>query len=204
MAQNDDFCAVGKVMTAPQFSHETDDGAEFYFFFMLVQRHSGVLDMFRCVIPHNMTAEVEVDKEIEVYGEVRTRNEYDGEKRHTMVYVLVREIYAAHAEAVPTNRLLLDGYVCKKPIIRDTPLGKHICDVIVAVKHPHGKSSYIPCIVWGAGADVVGEKNVGDRIMLRGRLQSREYEKDGRIRTAYEVSVEQFGEKELGHGKGDC
>lgn len=204
MASNDDFCAIGQAITNPCFSHETCDGKHFYFFFMFAKRHSGVFDMFRCVIPHDLTAEVEEGKEIEIYGEIRTHNTYDGDKRHTMVYVLVREVYTAHPEAVPTDRVFLDGYICKKPIVRDAPLGRRICNLIVEVNHPYGRSSYIPCIVWGASADMVGEKNVGDRIMLRGRLQSREYEKDGRIRTAYEVSVEQFGEKELGHGKGDC
>ena len=199
MAYNDEFCGIGTVITNPQFSHEGFD-----FFFMFAKRHSEVLDMFRCVIPHELTAYVEQGKEIEVYGEVRTRNYYENEKKHTMVYVLVKEVYTARPEAIATNSVSLDGFISRPPIVRDTPKGKRICDVIVAVNHPHGKSSYIPCIVWGAGADVVGEKNVGDRIMLRGRLQSREYEKDGRIRTAYEVSVEQFGEKELGHGKGDC
>lgn len=190
MAYNDEFCAVGTVITNPQFSHEGFD-----FFFMFAKRHSGVLDMFRCVIPHELTAEVEQGKEIEIYGEVRTRNYYENDKKRTMVYVLVKEVYTARPEATSTNSVSLDGFIAKPPIVRDTPMGKRICDVILTVNHG-GRSSYIPCIIWGGSADLVGKKTVGDRLIVRGRLQSREYMKDGDMKIAYEVSVSEFEEGE--------
>lgn len=188
MAYNDEFCGIGTVITNPQFSHEGFD-----FFFMFAKRHSGALDMFRCVIPHELTAEVEQGKEIEIYGEVRTRNYYENETRHTMVYVLVKEVYTARPEAIATNSVLLDGFIAKPPIVRDTPLGRRVCDVILAVNHC-GRSSYIPCIFWGGSADIVGKKTVGDRLIVRGRLQSREYWKEEDLKIAYEVSVSEFEE----------
>lgn len=190
MAYNDEFCGIGTVITNPQFSHEGFD-----FFFMFAKRHSGVLDMFRCVIPHELTAEVEQGKEIEIYGEVRTRYYYENDVRHVMVYVLVKEVYTARPEAISTNSVALDGFIAKPPIVRDTPKGKRICDVILAVNHSSGRSSYIPCIVWGGSADLVGKKTVGDRLIIRGRLQSREYWKEEDLKIAYEVSVSEFGEE---------
>lgn len=191
MAYNDEFCGIGTVITNPQFSHEGFD-----FFFMFAKRHSGVLDMFRCVIPHELTAEVEQGKEIEIYGEVRTRNYYENDVRHTMVYVLVKEVYTARPEAISTNSVSLDGFISKPPIVRDTPMGRRICDVILAVNHSSGRSSYIPCIIWGGSADLVGKKTVGDRLIVRGRLQSREYWKEEDLKIAYEVSVSEFEEGE--------
>lgn len=191
MAYNDEFCGIGTVITNPQFSHEGFD-----FFFMFAKRHSGVLDMFRCVIPHELTAEVEQGKEIEIYGEVRTRYYYENDVRHMMVYVLVKEVYTARPEAISTNSVALDGFISRPPIVRDTPKGKRICDVILAVNHSSGRSSYIPCIVWGGSADLVGKKTVGDRLIVRGRLQSREYWKEEDLKIAYEVSVSEFEEGE--------
>lgn len=191
MAYNDEFCGIGTVITNPQFSHEGFD-----FFFMFAKRHSGVLDMFRCVIPHELTAEVEQGKEIEIYGEVRTRYYYENDVRHVMVYVLVKEVYTARPEAIATNSVSLDGFISRPPIVRDTPKGKRICDVILAVNHSSGRSSYIPCIVWGGSADLVGKKTVGDRLIIRGRLQSREYWKEKDLKIAYEVSVSEFEEGE--------
>lgn len=189
MAYNDEFCGIGTVITNPQFSHEGFD-----FFFMFAKRHSGVLDMFRCVIPHELTAYVEQGKEIEIYGEVRTRNYYEEDKRHTMVYVLVKEIYTARPEAIATNSVMLDGFIAKPPIVRDTPSGRRICDVILAVNHSSGRSSCIPCILWGGSADLVGKKKIGDRLLICGRLQSREYWKEEDLKIAYEVSVSEFEE----------
>lgn len=191
MATNDEFCGIGTVITNPQFSHEGFD-----FFFMFAKRYSGVLDMFRCVIPHELTAYVEQGKEIEIYGEVRTRKYYEDGKKRVMVYVLVKEVYSARPEAIATNSVLLDGFIAKPPIVRDTPSGKRICDVILAVNHSSGKSSYIPCILWGGSADIVGKKKIGDTLIVRGRLQSREYMKDGDLKVAYEVSVSEFEEGE--------
>ena len=196
MATNDEFCGIGTAITNPQFSHETEDGSKFYFFFMFAKRHSGVLDMFRCVIPHELTAEVEQGKEIEIYGEVRTRNYYENDVRHTMVYVLVKEVYTARPEAISTNSVALDGFISRPPIVRYTPKGKRVCDVVLAVNHSIGRSSYIPCIIWGGSADLVGKKTVGDRLIIRGRLQSREYWKEEDLKIAYEVSVSEFEEGE--------
>lgn len=191
MSVTNDFCGIGVAISAPQFCHKTKYGDCFQFF-VKTKRHSGIFDIFRCIIPHELTGEVEVGKEIEIYGEVRTRNEWEGSKRHLKVYVWAKEIYTPAPEALDTNRVMLDGTICKKPILRDTPLGRRICEVLLAVNRPYGEADYIPCILWGKSAEIVSEKDVGTRLVIRGRLQSREYEKNGQIMTAYEVSAEQF------------
>ena len=142
-----------------------------------------------------MTQYVEVDKELELYGEIRTYNYTIDNKRKVNVFVWVKEIYTPAPEAVNENTVLLDGFICKPPTLRNTPLGRRICDVLLAVNRPHGLSSYIPCIFWGSSADKISELTVGDEISFRGRLQSREYEKDGEIRTVNEISAIRFGEE---------
>ena len=194
MAKNNDFKAIGTVISEPQFDYECR-GESFFTFFMKVKRTSGVFDVFRCSISSFLTQYVEVDKELELYGEIRTYNYTIDNKRKVNVFVWVKEIYTPAPEAVNENTVLLDGFICKPPTLRNTPLGRRICDVLLAVNRPHGLSSYIPCIFWGSSADKISELTVGDEISFRGRLQSREYEKDGEIRTVNEISAIRFGEE---------
>ena len=194
MAKNNDFKAIGTVISEPQFDYECH-GESFFSFFMKVKRTSGVYDVFRCSISSFLTQYVEVGKDLEIYGEIRTYNYTIDNKRKVNVFVWVKEIYTPAPEAVNENTVLLDGSICKPPTLRTTPLGRRICDVLLAVNRPHGLSSYIPCIFWGSSADKISELTVGDEISFRGRLQSREYEKDGEIRTVNEVSAIRFGEE---------
>ena len=191
MSATNDFCGIGEVISAPQFCHKTKFGDCFQFH-VKVMRNSGKFDIFRCIVLHHLMDKVKVGNPIEIYGEIRTRNEWVNNKNKLKVYVWAKEIFNPAPEAVYTNRISLDGVICKPPILRDTPLGKRICDVLLAVNRPYGESDYIPCILWGKSAEIVSEKEVGARLVIRGRFQSREYEKDGQIMTAYEVSAEQF------------
>ena len=109
--------------------------------------------------------------------------------------MFAKEVYIPAEEAPDEDVTMLDGFVARPPIVRQTPLGKTICDVIVAVNCPYQKSYYIPCIFWGSSAEMVGKLTVGSQIILRGRLQSREYEKDGKIHTTYEVSAWKYGKE---------
>lgn len=199
MAKNNDFKAIGTVISEPQFDYECS-GESFFSFFMKAKRASGVYDVFRCSISSFLTRYVEVDKELEIYGEIRTYNYTIDNKRKLDVFVWVKEIYAPAQESVNENTVLLDGFICKQPVLRSTPLGKLICDVILAVNRPHGLSSYIPCIFWGSSAEKVSELKVGDEVSFRGRLQSREYKKETEsgiiTRTVWEVSAQTITEVE--------
>jgi len=133
---------------------------------------------------------------VSITGQLRSYNRWDGEKKKLELFVFVKEVTAigAFMNQMANNQIALDGYLCKPPMFRGTPLGRKITDLLVAVNRSHGKSDYIPCIVWGRNASYVSKMPVGSRIQITGRFQSRKYEKkldDGsvEIRTAYEVSV---------------
>ena len=85
--------------------------------------------------------------------------------------------------------LFLDGYICREPVYRTTPLGREITDLLIAINRPYGKSDYIPCIAWGRTAQWASRLEVGNRVQLYGRIQSREYKKQGEVRVAYEISI---------------
>ena len=118
-----------------------------------------------------------------------------------MITVLVRDL-AVTQEGEGVNRLVLSGALCKRPVVRRTPLGRSICDLLLAVNRAYGRADYLPCIAWGSLAACCGRMSVGDRLRLEGRLQSRQYRKvvDGEevTRVAYEVSVMNLLEEEAG------
>lgn len=165
-------------------------------------RQSGTADYIKCIASEVHANNLRTGMLVNLSGNVRTRNFNDGKKSRLDIYVFVNDIECFDPENFRTydnNCVLLDGFICKKPIVRDTPLGRKIADVLLAVNGNFGKSSYIPCIIWGRNADRVAMCEVGTEIKLKGRLQSREYVKkleDGaeEIRTAYEVSVMCFEE----------
>jgi hypothetical protein len=132
-------------------------------------------------------------KSICALGQFRSYNKIEGGKSRLMLTVFVRELLDDLPDKNP-NSILLSGYICKPPIYRTTPFNREIADVLVAVNRAYNKSDYIPCIAWGRNARFVRNLNVGDRIAISGRIQSREYQKrlsdsDVRTMTAYEVSV---------------
>lgn len=173
-----------------KFSHEYK-GEKFYSFNLYTQRLSGYSDIVPCVVPEVNMLYLHNAENVGFCGEVRTRNvEVDG-KRHLEIYVFVRDFGECGGD---TNYVELQGFICKQPILRETPLGRTICDVIVAVNRPTGQSDYIPCIFWGRQALRVAEMEVGKEISITGRLQSREYVKQNlfgecETKTAYELSV---------------
>ncbi len=129
-------------------------------------------------------------------GQFRSYNRHEEKKNRLILSVFVREIEFIDEleESSKTNQIYLDGYICKEPVYRKTPLGREIADVLLAVNRPYGKSDYIPCICWGRNARFAGGFSVGDRCEIWGRIQSREYmkkisEDQLEKRIAYEVSV---------------
>ena len=131
-----------------------------------------------------------------VSGQFRSYNRHEEQKNRLILSVFVREVSFVEdeIEGAKTNSILLDGYICKAPIYRKTPLGREIADLLLAVNRPYGKSDYIPCICWGRNARYAAGFDVGTHIQVLGRIQSREYvkklsETETEKRVAYEVSV---------------
>ena len=131
-----------------------------------------------------------------VTGQVRSYNHHDEQKNRLVLSVFVREVTFVEEEldGAKTNSIFLDGYICKTPIYRKTPLGREIADLLLAVNRPYGKSDYIPCICWGRNARFASSFEVGEHVQILGRIQSREYikkltETETQKRIAYEVSV---------------
>ena len=129
-------------------------------------------------------------------GQFRSYNQHEEKKNRLVLSVFVREVSFVEEEmdGAKTNSILLDGYICKRPIYRKTPLGREIADLLLAVNRPYGKSDYIPCICWGRNARFASGFEVGEHVQVLGRIQSREYvkklsETESEKRIAYEVSV---------------
>lgn len=131
-----------------------------------------------------------------IVGQFRSYNRHEERKNRLVLSVFAREIEFVEeiSESAKTNQIFLDGYICKAPVYRKTPLGREIADLLLAVNRPYGKSDYIPCICWGRNARYVSSFTVGSRCLVWGRIQSREYvkkisEEMTEKRVAYEVSV---------------
>ena len=142
------------------------------------------------------TFENHVGEWVDLVGQYRSYNLHEGLKNKLQLSVFVREIEYIDdmEEAKGVNQIFLDGFICKAPIYRKTPLGREIADLLVAVNRPYGKSDYIPCIVWGRNARYASTFEVGGRVRVHGRIQSREYvkklsEEEVEKRVAYEISV---------------
>ena len=171
----------------PELEYENTRGKKFLRMYLSVPRESGTVDMIPVVFREDKLVDADV---LKVIGEVQTKNK-DG---HLDVYVYAREIGAGNDNEIGTNNININGFFCKGPVFRTTPLGKRICDMMVASNRDHHKLDYIPCICWGNKAKFAGELNTGANVSLNGRFQSREYVKrtdDGEeTRIAYEVSCD--------------
>ncbi len=202
-SDNNHITLVGKVTSEKRFSHEIY-GEKFYIFNLSIPRLSGNADSIPITISERLLTErdLPVESKVSVHGQFRSYNCYEGERNRLILTVFAKEIefMENQEEEIPvgkdviTNEVILDGYICKKPIYRKTPFGREIADVLLAVNRSYNKSDYIPCIAWGRNAKFCETVPVGAEIRVVGRVQSREYEKkheDGTIekRVAYEVSV---------------
>lgn len=181
-------CAAGR----PKFSHESR-GQAFYSFPLEVERLSGAVDRLNVIAREELLSALRIDgqEKLHVLGEVRSFNNKSGTGSRLVISVFARDL--AFDDLEDCNQVFLTGTLCKAPNIRVTPMGREICDLMLAVNRRYGRSDYLPCIAWGLRAREAAEWSVGDRIRLQGRLQSRRYIKliDGQQeeKTAYEVSV---------------
>lgn len=202
-SENNHIILVGKVTSEKRFSHEIY-GEKFYIFDLSVPRLSGNADIIPITISERLmvNGDLPINTKITVEGQFRSYNSY-GEGRNKLVLtvfaknVTLLEDQESEVEARKdfiSNEVTLIGYICKKPVYRQTPFGREIADILLAVNRAYSKSDYIPCIAWGRTARFCENMEVGTEVKIVGRVQSRQYEKkheDGTIenKVAYEVSV---------------
>lgn len=177
------------LVTKCEFSHETHE-EKFYKLNVNVYRQSGILDEIPVLVSENVFIDIAFlqNQNVEINGEFRSHNQEVDGKRKLILSVLAKTI-SFSVENEFSNDITLNAFICKPPILRTTPLGKTVCDLLVAVNRKTRKSDYIPCIIWGKNAKIAGKLNVGDNIIINGRIQSRKYTKNNETRTAYEVSI---------------
>lgn len=185
----------GVVLSDLKFSHKTY-GEIFYTFVLGIERRSGYIDEINVMVSERLIFEnpPRIDDFLEIKGQVRTYNELVDEKNKLNVVVFAKEIYPSENFGYNENYIYLEGFLCKPPIKRTSPLGREICDMMLAVNRMYNKSDYIPCIAWGRNAGYAEKLGVGTKLAVEGRIQSREYKKklDGgaaEMRKAFEVSV---------------
>lgn len=191
---NNKVTLAGTVVTEPEFSHEVF-GEGFYEFRLSVLRLSMQTDTLPVTISERLMDEVKIvtGAKICINGQFRSYNKLDNNKSRLMLTIFARSVSEFDEEINP-NMIELEGFICKAPMYRTTPFKREICDLLVAVNRAYNKSDYIPCIAWGRNARYVNTLNVGDRISLCGRIQSRDYQKldvNGEYvtKTAFEVSI---------------
>ena len=182
----------GTVHTPPRFSHKSRD-EEFYQFSLDVARLSGAVDTIQIIARDKLLDALEIGGggKLCVLGEVRSFNNKSGVGPRLVITVFARELWFDDGE--DENTIELTGVLCKQPKLRVTPMGREICDLMLAVRRRYGRSDYLPCIAWGACARAAEHWDVGCAVSLTGRIQSRAYLKtengEAVEKTAYEVSV---------------
>lgn len=204
---NNQVTIAGEILGGFTFSHDVF-GEGFYLVEISVGRLSESSDIIPIMVSERL---IDVKQDYTgmyaiINGQFRSYNRHEETKNRLVLSVFAREINIAEQPTgeVRPNYIFLDGYVCKPPIYRKTPLGREIADVLLAVNRPYGKSDYIPCICWGRNARFAEGFQVGEHIQIWGRIQSREYQKklsenEFERRVAYEVSVSKLecvGEEE--------
>ena len=195
--ENNQVTITGEVVSDFQYSHEVF-GEGFYMVEVSVNRLSNFADIIPMMISERL---IDVSQDytgefIMASGQFRSYNRHEERRNRLVLSVFAREVSFIDEmeESSKTNQIFLDGYICKPPVYRKTPLGREIADLLLAVNRPYGKSDYIPCICWGRNARYASAFEVGGHVLIWGRIQSRDYmkkigENETEKRVAYEVSV---------------
>lgn len=189
---------LGKVVSTPVLSH-TVYKEKFYVLDLEVDRLSESVDVLPVLISEKLMADVAVGTYVKITGQMRTYNKMENKSRKLLIYIFTRDIDVVTEEYVknyklPNNDVTLVGFVCKEPVYRTTPFGRVIADLLIAVNRSYSNSDYIPCIAWGRNAKYAKTFEVGQKVEIKGRFQSRDYTKkdaDGNVTTkkAYELSI---------------
>ena len=197
--KNNKVTLSGEIVSNFEFSHEVY-GEEFYTVMLASERLSGQKDIIPIMVSERLV-DVKADwigRFVRVNGQFRSYNKHENGRRHLELSVFVREFEDITEERdfglEDENLISLEGYICKEPKYRETPLGREIADILLAVNRKYGKTDYVPCIAWGRNAKFASGLEIGTRLQIDGRIQSREYQKrisDDKYetRTAYEVSI---------------
>ena len=182
----------GSLISLPEFSHE-NHGRQFYRFVLEVPRLSGAVDLLPVVAEKSVLDQIDpcAGAYLTVSGQIRSHNQRTDGIRHLLIFVFAASVAAEDGE--PINDVQIEGLLCRDPTYRRTPLGREICDVMLAVPRAFRRADYLPCILWGRTAQEVSVCKTRDRVRICGRLQSRVYTKlteaGAEERTAYEVSA---------------
>lgn len=182
----------GTLFSMPEFSHE-NHGRRFFRFFLNVPRLSGAVDTLPVITEESILNAVDLSagEMLTITGQIRSHNVRTDGRRHLLIFVFAATILCEDGE--PINDCILEGPICREPTYRRTPLGREICDVMLAVPRAFKRADYLPCILWGRTAVEASSCHTRDRIRIYGRLQSRSYtkltENGPEERTAYEISA---------------
>ena len=202
LMENNKVFLKGEVVSSLEFSHEAF-GEGFYELKLKVERLSNNYDIIPIIISEKLLyhQDFEMGKEVSIQGQFRSFNKLEEGKSKLILNVFVRNIIQLD-DTINPNIVELSGYICKAPVFRMTPFGREICDILIAVNRAYNKSDYLPCIVWGRNARFARDLEVGQKVNLVGRIQSREYQKklndfDTITKTAYEISVNKISVDEL-------
>ena len=195
LMNNNKVYLQGELANSPKYNHTVLD-EDFYSFDLIVPRLSGQNDILPITISSKLIAEnqLKAGDKIALRGQFRSYNKLDKGKSKLILSVFCRELCDWDNNA-NSNVIDLSGYICKSPIYRTTPFSREICDILLAVNRNYDKSDYIPCIAWGRNAQFTNKLQVGTKLEIEGRIQSRVYNKhyDGLDvtveKTAYEVSI---------------
>ena len=189
---NNRITLCGDLHSLPEFSHE-NHGKQFYRFLLEVPRLSGTVDLLPVIAQEDILGQLDPSAGcmLKVCGQVRSHNLHTEGRRRLLIFVFAESVTAEDGE--PSNDVVVEGLLCKEPIYRRTPLGREICDIMLAVPRPFHRADYLPCITWGRTAYEISACHTRDRVRICGRLQSRIYTKltpEGpEDRTAYEISA---------------
>lgn len=185
----------GRVLEGPEYSHKTY-GEAFYLMLLGIFRKSGNEDRIRLIVPEKLLGgrSPKENELLDICGQIRTYNRRENGRSKLEIMVFVQDISRGGNDFCYENEVDIEGYICKEPVRRSSPLGREICDLLIAVNRPFNKSDYIPTIAWGRNAVNCSRFYVGDKVQIKGRIQSREYrkyiEEKGLVtKTAYELSA---------------
>ncbi|MBQ8796677.1 MAG: single-stranded DNA-binding protein [Oscillospiraceae bacterium] len=189
---NNSITIRGALQELPRFSHE-NHRRNFYRFLLEVPRLSGAIDILPVIAEESILNSIDLSggEMLTVCGQIRSHNQRSEQGRHLLIFVFATSIVAEDGE--PINDVILEGPLCREPTYRRTPLGREICDVMLAVPRAFHRADYLPCILWGRTAQEISACHTRDCIRIVGRLQSRIYTKlletGAEERTAYEISA---------------
>lgn len=186
----------GTVVDDPVVSHMVED-EKFYEFKVAVERLSKIKDIIPVTVSERAIFNpMKKGDFVEVEGEYRSYNKLFNDRSRLVLHLFAKDVAILEEAKENINEVKLVGFLCKEPVYRKTPLDREICDILIAVNRPNfHKSDYVPCILWGRNARFVANQNIGSKIEIVGRIQSREYTKqhpngETENKTAYEVSCQ--------------